>query len=504
MKKEEKMDIVKTSSSLVSIEFVYRFIEFIPGLGGLVRKGGILMKWTVLISMITLMIVSLLSIIFTLMSTSVLMSSTRQLCQTIVGNISSAESIITAERSTFKRSVILQDLVSGLAHSNINGFEYASVYDTSGMLVEKKKAYAAHTEAVKRATLIPVELYDEILKVKDVQEDKIDYVRKDNTKVPSYRYRIPFKFFNVPVGIIEVVFAEESILQPLKRMKLYIVIIGAFILIGGVAISLVAAQGMVKPINQLSWGISKVRAGDLQVKIDVKRHDELGDLGDEFNNFIMHLREKLQMQKFVSESTISMIKEQSKSGDVALGGHRQNLTFLFSDVRGFTAMSEKLEPEKVVSILNEYLDLQAQIIKKNHGDIDKFVGDEVMAVFSGPDKTDNALTAAIEIMNAIKKMNDERTEKNLHSVDVGIGINEGDVVHGRMGSSDRMDNTSIGDAVNLAARLCSAAEPGTILATKSSVATTAKGKFTVKKLDPIRVKGKEKPIDICQITGIKE
>jgi class 3 adenylate cyclase/HAMP domain-containing protein len=502
MKQEGKKNIAKASRT--KIELAYRFIEFVPGLGGLVRKGGILMKWTVLISMITVMIVSLLSIIFTLMSTSVLMSSTRQLCQTIVGNISSAESIITAERSTFKRSVILQDLVSGLSNSNIKGFEYAAVYDTSGKLVERKRSYAAHTEAVKRATPIPNDLYNEILKVKNVEEDKIDYFRKDNTKVPSYRYRIPFKFFDVPVGIIEVVFGEESIMEPLKRMKLYIIIVGIFILTCGIAISLVAAQGMVRPINQLSWGISKVRAGDLHIVIDVKRHDELGELSNEFNNFIMHLREKLQMQKFVSESTISMIKEHSKSGEVGLGGKRQNLTFLFSDVRGFTSMSEKLEPEKVVAILNEYLDLQAQIIKKNGGDIDKFVGDEVMAVFSGPSKSDHALTAAIEIIDAIKNLNDNRSEKDQHSIEVGIGINEGDVVHGRMGSRDRMDNTSIGDAVNLSARLCSAAEPGTILVTKNLMATATKGKFLGKKLDPIRVKGKQKPIEIYQITGMKK
>ena len=493
----------KNPASPSSIELIYRFIETIPGLSSFIKKGGILLKWTALISMITVVIVSVLSLIFILMSTSVLMSSTRQLCQTIVGNISAAESIITAERRTFKRSVILQDLVSGLSQSNIKGLEYTAVYDTSGKLVERKKAYAAHTDAMKRASTVPADLYEEILKVKDIQEDKINYVRKDKTEVPSFRYRIPFKFFNVPVGIIEVVFAEESILAPLRRMKLYIVLIGAFILICGVATSLIAAQGMVRPINQLSKGISQVRAGDLRVVINVNRHDELGELGQEFNNFIVHLREKLEMQKFVSESTISAIKEQSKTGAMDLGGERLNLTFLFSDVRGFTAMSEKLQPELVMGILNEYLDLQAQIIKKNNGDIDKFVGDEVMAVFTGPNMTDDALTAAIDIVEAIKKMNDERIKKGQHTVEVGIGIHSGDVVHGRMGSRDRMDHTSIGDVVNLSARLCSHAEAGTILVTKTLIAGATKGKFVGKKLEPIRVKGKEKPIDVFQITGMK-
>ncbi|MBN1531298.1 MAG: HAMP domain-containing protein [Spirochaetes bacterium] len=482
---------------------VYRIIETIPGLKGLAAKGGILLKWTVLISLITVVIVALLSVIFTLMASSALKGSARQLCQTIAGNISSAESIITAERSTFRRSVILQDIVSGLSKSKIDGFEYAAVYDISGNLVEREKAYAAHTVATKRARPIPRDLYGEIRGVRDFQEERI-VCQKDSESIPCYRYRMPFKFFNVPVGVIEVVFTEESILGPVNRMRLYIIILGVLILCGGVAISVFVARGMVKPINLLSSGMHRVRDGDLGVELSINRHDELGELGGEFNNLINHLREKLQMQKFVSESTISMIREHSKSGDIGLGGKRQNFAFLFSDIRGFTAMSEKLEPENVVSILNEYLDLQAQIIKKNKGDIDKFVGDEVMAVFSGPGKADHAFASAIEIIDSIKKLNDKRMKENKITVEVGIGIHSGDVVHGRMGSRDRMDNTSIGDAVNLSARLCSQADAGTIIVSKNVLSTATKGKFVGKKLEPVRVKGKAKPIDIYQITGMKK
>ena len=185
-----------------------------------------------------------------------------------------------------------------------------------------------------------------------------------------------------------------------------------------------------------------------------------GILSAEFNNMIIHLREKLQMQKFVSERTVSMIHEETASGNIVLGGTRKNLAFLFSDIRGFTAMSEKMEPEDVVTILNEYLDLQAKIIKKNHGDIDKYVGDEVMAVFSGDEMADNAIACAIEIIDQIKRLNKSKDDTGLKSINVGIGLNIGNVIQGRMGSSDRMDNTCIGDTVNLAARLCSNAESG--------------------------------------------
>ncbi len=483
---------------------IYRFVEIIPGLRQLIRKGGIQLKWTLLISFITVFITALFGIIFNLMSASSLKSSTRQLCLTIAGNISSSESVITAEKKPFKRSIILQDIVSGLSKSGINGFEYAVVYDTSGKLAETKNAYAAHSNPMKRAKPIPRDLFNEILKVKEFHEEKIVHDRNDGTSVPCYRYRVPFRFFNVQVGVIEVAFTEKSVLEPLNRMRLYIMLAGGILLLCGILVSIAAARRMVKPINALSAGIHQVRAGELDVRISISRHDELGDLGTEFNNFIVHLREKLQMQKFVSKSTISMIKKHSQKGEISLGGSRENRIFLFSDIRGFTSMSEKLEPEDVVKILNRYLDLQAQIIKKNRGDIDKFVGDEVMAVFDGPYKTDNAIISAIEITEAIKHLNNERTMKKLHTIDVGIGINGGEVVHGRMGSRDRMDNTSIGDAVNLAARLCAHAEPGAIIVSKNTLASAGKVRFMGKKLEPITVKGKVKPVEIYQVTGIKK
>jgi adenylate cyclase len=100
-------------------------------------------------------------------------------------------------------------------------------------------------------------------------------------------------------------------------------------------------------------------------------------------------------------------------------------------------------------------------------------------------------------------LNEEREEQGLITVEVGIGLNIGDVVHGRMGSRDRMDNTSIGDAVNLAARLCSSADSGEILASANLMAVAEKGRYRVKKLDPVKVKGKEKPVQIYSVKAIK-
>jgi class 3 adenylate cyclase len=488
---------------------IYNLIERIKPLKNIVMRGGIRFKWGIIISVLILIVVILLSTIYVAMSTNALLTANDKLCQTLAENIASTESIITGEKKLFKRSLILQDVLNELSQSKLEGLVYAAVYDIfkkkgrAGILGERKNSIVAHTKAAKKGKRISRKMLKELREVNEMVKSKI-MLESDNSRVPSYQYRMPFKFFGSKVGVIEIVFTEESILGAVNRAKLYIILSGLLMLIIGITISTLTSKRMVRPIMDLTDGVHRVGGGDLDVDMEVSTHDEIGILTDEFNKMTDHLREKLQMQKFVSKSTIDMVKQKAKSGDIGLGGSKENFAFLFSDVRGFTAMSEKLKPEEVVGILNEYLDLQSQIIKKHRGDIDKFVGDEVMAVFSGDKKADNAISAAVEIIDEIENLNKQRQDEGKRTVDVGIGLNSGEVVHGRMGSRDRMDNTSIGDAVNLAARLCSQAEAGRIIASKIIVSSATKKRFVGKKLDPIRVKGKEKPIPIYQITGKKK
>ncbi len=488
---------------------IYDLIEKIEPLKNIVIRGGIRFKWGIIISVLILIVVILLSTIYVAMSTNALLTANDKLCQTIAQNIASTESIITGEKKLFKRSLILQDVLNKLSQSKIEGLVYAAVYDIfgkkgrAGILGERKNTIVAHTDTAKKGRRIPKNILKELKEINDTVKSKI-MLESDNSKVPSYQYRIPFTFFGSRVGVIEIVFTEESILGAVNRAKLYIILSGLIMLIIGIAISTLTSKRMVRPIRDLTEGVHRVGGGDLDVDMEVVTHDEIGILTDEFNKMTDHLREKLQMQKFVSKSTVDMVRKKAKTGDIDLGGTKEDFAFLFSDVRGFTAMSEKLKPEEVVSILNKYLDLQSQIIKKHGGDIDKFVGDEVMAVFTGKKKADNSISAAVEIISEIEKFNKKRQNEGIRTVDVGIGLNSGEVVHGRMGSRDRMDNTSIGDAVNLAARLCSQAEAGTILASKVIMSEATKKTFVGKKLDPIRVKGKAKPIPIYQITGKKK
>jgi adenylate cyclase len=211
---------------------------------------------------------------------------------------------------------------------------------------------------------------------------------------------------------------------------------------------------------------------------------------------VVGLGERFQLEKFVSGETMAAIKGADLRG-VTLGGEKRLATMLFCDIRGYTAFAERRDPELVVEVLNVYFQRQADIVSRNHGDIDKFVGDQIVAVFLGDDMVLNATRCAIEIQGATTDLGREHPDWQLT---VGIGINSGEVIMGAMGSKDRMDYTVLGDHVNLAARLCSHASPGqTLLAAASYEEIADHPEFKAKPLARISVKGKNEPIRVYDI-----
>ena len=180
-----------------------------------------------------------------------------------------------------------------------------------------------------------------------------------------------------------------------------------------------------------------------------------------------------------------------------LGGERRRCTFLFTDVRGFTSLSERLEPEEVAEIMNKALTIQANAVQKHGGMVDKYIGDAMMAIFNAPMDLDNHEDRAVKTALEIKK---NMQEADL-GIEIGIGINTGEAVIGNMGSDTRFDYTAIGDAVNLAARLeSSTKEVGEDIVI--GYTTAFNSTVPMKYLDPIKVKGKEKEIIIYTIENL--
>lgn len=315
--------------------------------------------------------------------------------------------------------------------------------------------------------------------------------------------------YTFPSNFEWVVIVEKDALRAyltVSKMMNSLLMMGIIGLLVAVAGAVIFSTRISRPILEISRVARHVGKGNFEVRVNERKsEDEISELGRQINEMVEGLRQRFELQKFVSDQTIDAIKR-SDDGGIRLGGERKVATVLFSDIRGFTTFSEQHEPEVVINMLNTYLRRQAEIVSKHHGDIDKYVGDELVAVFQEKDMVRNAVSCAIKIHQAVKILNRENPEWG--HIQVGIGINTGEMIMGAMGSEERMDYTILGDSVNLTARLCSHAGPGETFLSKNSYRHINNRKFLktihIVKEDPIQVKGKVERIQIYKVLGMKK
>jgi class 3 adenylate cyclase len=200
-------------------------------------------------------------------------------------------------------------------------------------------------------------------------------------------------------------------------------------------------------------------------------------------------------KKYVSENIVDELLKNDTL--MELGGVQNDVCVLFCDIRGFTSMSEKMKPNEVVYLLNNYFEAMIEVVFKFNGTLDKIIGDELMVLYGVPIQTDNdaqsAVNSAVEMMATLRRFNNEMESKGYPKLQIGIGINAGQVVCGNIGSKRQMNYTVIGDPVNLAARLCSHAKPGEIVISKS-VLEQLNNSVGFEEKNPIFVKGKKAQI----------
>lgn len=226
-----------------------------------------------------------------------------------------------------------------------------------------------------------------------------------------------------------------------------------------------------------------------------------------------YLVEKLRRRKMLSTFKQYMapqvVDKLTKGNDfeIKLGGEKRDVAVMFVDIRGFTPMSENLQPEQVVQILNEYLTLTTESIFKHNGMLDKFIGDATMAVFNAPfdleDYLYEAVATAWDIKSGSEKLEKKLMEQFGRTVSFGIGVNCGDAVVGNIGCSFRMDYTAIGDTVNTAARLESRAKPGQILISEK-LYKALEDRIEAEEVGEMELKGKSNKIMVYSVTAIEK
>ncbi len=287
----------------------------------------------------------------------------------------------------------------------------------------------------------------------------------------------------------------DRAMAPYQRIQTGLLALGVLTAVAGIIGSIVLAGGVTAPLATLAEGTRQVMDGNFDYRLDVRSKDEIGDLAASFNTMVGGLREREDMQKFVSQSTVEMIQTRTED-DGGSAGERVSRTIFFSDIRGFTQMSEQQPPEETVQSLNRCLSLQASLVKKFEGDVDKFVGDCVVAVFEGDDMALNAIRSAVEIQRSLEE--DNEAHPDLPRLSIGIGIVTGEVIMGSIGSSDRLDYTAIGSNVNLCSRLCGSAAPHEILISESTY-TRVQDLVKAERVDPITVKGFSQPVPVYRM-----
>jgi len=213
------------------------------------------------------------------------------------------------------------------------------------------------------------------------------------------------------------------------------------------------------------------------------------------------------LERFLSPEVVEMVVA---NPDIRLGGVNQEVTVMFADIRGFTTMSEAMEPARVVEILNEYFTRVTDVIFDNGGTLDKYIGDAVMAVFGAPISKGNdaaaAVNSAIQIQRLLVELNRDAAAREWPELRVGIGINTGSAIAGNIGSPRRLDYTVVGDAVNTAQRLMTNAAGGQILISESTAKKLGKTGKTIdlERLPELKVKGRSEAVPIFRVNWVEE
>lgn len=287
---------------------------------------------------------------------------------------------------------------------------------------------------------------------------------------------------------------SEEDLRRRETLQAGVAAIVVVLVIAG-AISARVSKGISRPVDALVKATQLVGGGDYSAKVEVAGRDEMARLGIAFNE----MTEGLRKRREIMEKTLSKDVAERLMSDVRLGGERREVTILFMDVRGFTSMTEGMDPAEVVEMLNGVLDRLARAISRNRGNVNKYLGDGIMAMFGAPTPTPDhafdAVQAAIEMQKELAAWNASRTVVGKGLLKIGIGVNTGTVLAGNVGSRERLEYTLIGEEVNLASRLCSKAGPGQIYVSKVAFEKLG-GRVAGRAIDPINVKGLSYPVSV--------
>ena len=460
----------------------------------LLKRGGMKLKLIGFVSLLITVTVWIVSGFIIGVTTTSIEQKAFEVATSSLERISDFSTQALLERS-YENRINLTEMIKEIQESKTEGFRDISIYIRQKNNDRYEFQYFAGFKPSPQKNL-----EDTLLIQKLNQPVKIQTWYDEDKQTYRFIEPIYYVFQKNPIllGVVILQYDKEAIYGVTHKAVWYSIAITFVMVALSIAVIYFAGLQFTRPILQITEAAISVAEGDLNIDpLEIHTQDEIEELSNRFNKMVIGLREREKMQKYVSNSTISMIRSDQNSS-LMLGGKYCSLAFLFSDIRGFTAMSTERKPNEMVEIVNFYLNLQSEIIKEHGGDIDKFVGDEIMASFSGENAHTKAVECSIAIQKILLDVNQERNENNQAVCNVGIGVNHGEVIVGNIGSNERMDFTSIGTEVNLAARLCSHAKAGEILIAKQSY-ENSNMPLQMQPSYEMSIKGMKKEVEVISI-----
>lgn len=303
---------------------------------------------------------------------------------------------------------------------------------------------------------------------------------------------------------------KSTIVAPAYEMKRSAFKTAGIILSVAIVLIFLFSMTLTGPIEILATLVRHVSTGNFDIKASdrVKAwvEDEVHDLAHAFDNMTEGLKERDKVKSLFSKFHGSSVAEDLIKNDIGVGGQNKEVTVFFSDIRGFTAFSENRSPEEVVEMLNEYFEVMVGIINRNHGVVDKFIGDAIMAVWGAPHTsetdTQNALKACLEMRVALVELNTRRASRDQGPIRIGMGLHTGRAISGTIGSNERMEYTVIGDTVNMSSRIEASTKAfGSDLLVSQSVVDKIGPSYLVEVAGEASVKGKTEPLKLYKVRG---
>jgi adenylate cyclase len=293
-----------------------------------------------------------------------------------------------------------------------------------------------------------------------------------------------------------------------RRNLLYALGILGIAAIISVAFGSNLAGVMSRALLSVNTAVKRVEQLDYAHCDTVKTGDELEALASGFNTMVDGLKERDKLRTTFGKYMTASVMEHLMAGKVALGGESLEVTILFTDIRSFTTLSEKMDPQQLVGLLNEYFTEMVGIVMEMDGVVDKYIGDAIMAVFGAPvpkpEDPVNAVRAAVHMRRALQHLNNRLAERGIPALRTGIGIHTGPVVAGNIGSERRMEYTVIGDAVNLASRLESNTKDlGCNVLISEDTYEKVKHVVQARQVKEITVKGRKQPVMTYEVLGLQ-